>query len=285
MTPFGQHTLRSVDIDLLEPLQAGPRPTFSADEVEMARLVGILEPVIAQPTADTRPPRYRILAGEASWYLAQAAHLHQVPVRVLEDLSESDVDLIQQARERATRTASPLDPARSARRRLEGSRRRTTIAEQAHQLGLSRTELNHRLRVLRLPSRVVQLVDRGQLTVGKARALVALRDPAAQERLAEEIVRNKLSTRQVEARIREATASPRANRPKTVLAPADTPQRAQPAAAKDPNVLRLEQRLGEHLGCPVDIAYGTDGRGTIRLDFFTLDDMENVLEHLGYAGD
>lgn len=254
-------------VSSLRPAVPLPWPTLAA--VALARAVGFVEPVTVRPLPGVTPTRYEILTGLRHWLLAQRAQLATVPIQVRESVSDADARrLVEQDAGQA-----PHDPIAEARAIQAEVTRGRSIAAVGRDLGLSRTEASHRLRLLRLTPSVQARVATGELELGKARALVGLPE-CVQLDLAQRIAREGLTTRQVEvlAKACKQGGSP----PRTAAGMVPAPP------AKDPNLVRLETDLAERLGTPVTLDYGADGRGRLIVEFANLEILDGVLERLGY---
>lgn len=250
----------------LRPMRSLPRPT--AATVRNIQRFGITIPVLVRPIASTRPEHYEILAGEDHWLGAQQAGLHEVPVCIRRDLSNA-------AAEQIVRLSfcSPgfrlLEEAEAAKSLVEQG---LTVTEVAKRSGKNRTAVAHLLRLLQLCRPVKDLLATGRLKYGHARPLVGL-TPEQQHHLAKHILARGLSVRKVEHLARQLkTQSP------TIAALGSTADR------KSPEVVRLEQRLGEQVGSPISITCDQQGRGQLVINFQNLEILQGILERLGYDG-
>lgn len=152
-----------------------------------------------------------------------------------------------------------------------------TQQQVADAVGKDRTTITNLLRVLSLPPSIRTMVEQGLLSTGHARALLALRDPRRQQDLATEVVAKQLSVRQTEARARGGVGE-------STLAQKTSPTRdgATPSATRstDPAVRRLEEQLRRRLQTDVAIQQSVEGKGTVRLSFYSADDLERLLDLL-----
>jgi ParB family chromosome partitioning protein len=152
-----------------------------------------------------------------------------------------------------------------------------TQQQVADAVGKDRTTITNLLRVLSLPPSIRTMVEQGLLSTGHARALLALRDPRRQQDLATEVVAKQLSVRQTEARARGGVSE-------STLAQKTSPTRdgATPSATRstDPAVRRLEEQLRRRLQTDVAIQQSVEGKGTVRLSFYSADDLERLLDLL-----
>jgi len=251
-----------VDIDLLAPSDQQPRLILDEAKLEelaqSIRVNGIIQPILVRRTGTA----YRIIAGERRWRAAQRAQLHHIPaiVRDLDDAATAEVALIENV-QRADLSAIE-----------EADGYRQLIATYAHSqedvarlVGKSRSHVANLLRLLDLPEEVREMLLRGDISMGHARAIATAPDPAA---LARRIVAEGLSVRQAEA-----------------LGRGDKPSRPKPANGNGPgrpvdaDLAALERQLGDLTGLKVRVAHGQGG-GTVALHYSTLDQLDMICQRL-----
>ena len=256
----------------LSPLRSrGPLPEISAAVQRLVEAHGPIDPVVVRPHG----PRYEILSNAETWLAAQRAGWREVPVDVRDDITDEDAEAILALTSAAGRS-DPIEEARQLEAHLDrlctGDRRRRhgAITRLANTLGKSRTHISHTLRLLKLPVRVQHLVARGELSAGHARALVTLKDARRQERLAERIIRHRLSVRETEA----AAQGRRISRTRTARHPPD-----ELTFNADPDIRRLETALSETLGSTTRV---DTERGRLVVHYGSaLEVLQGVLERLG----
>jgi ParB family chromosome partitioning protein len=151
-----------------------------------------------------------------------------------------------------------------------------TQQQVADAVGKDRTTITNLLRVLTLPAGVRQMVERGQLSTGHARALLALKDERRQLDLANEVVARQLSVRQAEARAREILGG--TSTTPLLRSSGQTSTTPSRAPATDPIVGRIEEQLRKHLQTDVQIQQLGTERGTVRISFYSPDDLERLLD-------
>jgi ParB family chromosome partitioning protein len=248
-------------------LRAGssqPRRRFSEAQLEelaaSIRLQGVLQPLIVRPQGED----YEIIAGERRFRAAQRLGLKDVPaiVRRLTDEQALEAALV----ENLQREDLTVIEAARAFRRLE-EQFHYTHGMIAQRTGKSRTAVANTLRLLQLPERVLDLVEDGDLAEGHARALLMLPYASVQGEVAEWIVRNGISVREAEHKVRTLT-EPNSSKPAPEARPADV------------HVETLEERLRRHFGTKAVVKY-RKGRGSLLLEFYSDEDLERVLELLG----
>lgn len=258
-----------VDIDLLEPNEYQPRTHLDAARLdELARSIqanGVIQPIVVRRT-DSGSGRYQIIAGERRWRAAQRAGLTKVPV-VVKDIAATDrkrlleMALIENLQRE---DLNPIEEAEAYQRLVSDFGLRPE--QIAAQVGKDRSTVANSLRLLKLPEEVQAEVESGRLSMGHARALVALTDEADQRRLARDIVARGLSVRETEALVKKAT-SPPGDRPATA------------AQKKDVHTRAAEEQLRIALGTGVEIKRRGKG-GTVEIAFANENELQRIYEYL-----
>ena len=254
-----------VEIDRLVPNTFQPRARIDdkrLDELaESIRSNGIIQPIVVRRDQD----RFQIIAGERRWRAAQKAGLLRVPVVVRDVAAGQEQSLLEMALiENIQReNLNPIDEA-LAYRRLSDEFQFTqeTIATA---VGKDRASVANYLRLLKLPDEVRAEVASGALSMGHARALIALPNEEAVRRAARTVIARQLSVRETEGLVKKLMAAPASERP--TAAPPDVHTRA------------AEERLRLALGTRVRIVrQGT--RGRIEVDFGSEDELIRLFEQL-----
>lgn len=266
--PVRQGT-RDLDIDLLAPNQQQPR--LRMDDVRLDELVrsiqahGIIQPILVRRTGET----YQIIAGERRWRAAQRAGLLKVPVVVREVSGEPDQEILALALiENIQReNLNPVDEALAYQRLVDAHA--MTQDQIAAAVGKDRSSVANYLRLLRLPEEVRTDLAEGALSMGHARALLALPDPAAQCQAAREVIARALSVRDTEHLVKKAI-SPRPRR---------APEASAADQASDVHTRAAEDRMRFALGTKVRIVRRGEG-GTIEIDFGSEAELDRVYSHI-----
>ena len=231
----------------------------------------MLQPLLVRPTPGGRD-QYEIIAGERRWRAAQLAAVHEVPV-VIRELSDADALEIAIIENIQRQDLSPLEEAEAYQRLIaEFNHRQEDLAKI---IGKSRSHIANTMRLLNLPQAVKTLLQEEAITAGHARALL-MADNA--EALAQEIIRDKLSVREVEARIRKPEAGPM-NHPATGGGVVTNFRRGT-VTTIDANTLALEKDLTNVLGLKVKLQANPDGSGAITIAYKTLDQLEELLQKI-----
>jgi ParB family chromosome partitioning protein len=255
-------TPRELDIDLLEPSPYQPRHRVDEARLDaLARSIeanGVIQPILVRRLNGG----YQIIAGERRWRAAQRAGLLRVPV-VVRDLPDQGPTLLEIALiENLQREDLDAMEEAGAYQRL-ADEFHLTQDQIAAAVGKDRSSVANCLRLLKLPADVQQQVSAGALSMGHARALLALPDAASQRRLARDIVARAMSVRQTETLVKRATAGRGAPEPRL----------------KDVHTRAAEENLHIALGTPVRIARRRKG-GTIEIHFTSEDELQRLYEHL-----
>ncbi len=248
-----------VDIDLVRPNPGQPRSEFrEASIAELARSIreaGVLQPIVVVP----EDGHYKIIIGERRWRAAQRAGLKKVPVlvRSIPRPRQLEVSLIENLQREEL---NPMEVASAYRRLMEEMG--CTQQDVADKVGKDRASVANTLRLLKLPAEIQEDIRSGLLTMGHARAVLAVEDERGQLELARRIKARGLSVREAEALAAGGKAI--AEKPRKKRRP-------------DPNLEAVQEDLVRVLGTKVTID-GTVKRGIIRVHYFSLDDLNRVFE-------
>ena len=254
-----------IDVDQIAPSDHQPRHRFEDARLdELAQSIkanGVIQPIVVRKVDGG----YRIIAGERRWRAAQRAGLTSVPVVVREVGAGEDAQLLQMALiENIQREdLNPIDEA-VAYERLS-TEFKLTQEEIAAAVGKDRSSVANHMRLLKLPQEVRAEVAGGRLSMGHARALLALEDEGAQRQVAREVIARDLSVRETETMVRRMARDATATR--------KTP------AAGDVHTRAAEEKLRMTLGTRVRIARRGKG-GRIEIDFTSEDELQRLYEHL-----
>ncbi|HEU4828900.1 MAG TPA: ParB/RepB/Spo0J family partition protein [Gemmatimonadales bacterium] len=262
--------LRDLPVAQVRPNPFQPRTHF--DEAALAELVasieasGLLQPIVVR----SRNGVYEIIAGERRWRAVQKLGWPTVPavVKEADDQTLLTLALIENLQRH---DLSPIDEAQGYQRLIEQFR--LPQAEVARMVGRNRSTVANLLRLLKLPAPVRAMVHDGRLSEGHARALLGLEAAEAIVALAEEAVREGMSVRDVEARVRgdaPTTASGNA----APMRAKERPRTLQVAA----DVRRVEDALRNRLGTDVRVTQKRKGRGVVAVSYYSNDDLARLLE-------
>lgn len=259
----------------VERIRSGPhqpRRQFDPDALdELARSIrahGVVQPVLVRPAGKDR---YELIAGERRWRAAQAAGLDKVPAVVREVTDEAALAIaIVENIQREDLT--PLEEARGLARLIEEFE--MTHQAVARAVGRSRPAVSNLLRLLELEAEVGRLLDAGELEMGHARTLLGLAG-RAQVAAARQVAEQGLTVRQTEELVRRFQEE----------GAAGSGARGKQAGrgkggAPDPDLARLETRLGDLIGAEVSIRHGKRGAGRLTIRYHSLDELDGLLARL-----
>jgi ParB family chromosome partitioning protein len=224
------------------------------------RQAGLLQPIVVRPTPNGGG--YELIAGERRLRACQALGWERIPAvkREVDDRTALTLALIENLQRD---DLSPVDEARGYERLLA----EFSLAQQdvADAVGRDRSTVANALRLLKLPAAVLTMLHEGHLSVGHARALLAVEDPRAAAMLAREAVAQGFSVREIEDRVRGGRAPVR--RP-----------RLKRGVGQAPEVRRVEDALRRRLGTDVRVTLRAKGKGQIHIAFYSNDDLARLLE-------
>ncbi len=256
-----------LEVSKIRPNPQQPRQSFDEagldDLARSLRSQGVLQPVVVRPLSDGR---FELIAGERRWRAAQRAGIHQIPavVRDVPDEKLLELALIENLQREELNSIEEAEAYRILIDDLE-----LTQNEVAERVGKQRTTVANALRLLNLPESVKNMVRGRHISMGHARALLALEDAKAIEALAARVVTEGLSVRQVESWAKRPTsAKPRPGRP------------TQPV---DPNVAAAETTLQRILGTKVHIG-GNGTVGRVEIHYHSADELDRVYQIIVHAG-
>jgi ParB family transcriptional regulator, chromosome partitioning protein len=265
--------LAKLPLDLLQRGRYQPRvdmrPESLQELADSIKAQGVVQPIVVRPVGSPGPgesQRYEIIAGERRWRAAQMAGLALIPavIRDIPDEAAIAVALIENIQRE---NLNPLEEARALERLI--SEFELTHQEAADAVGRSRASVSNLLRLLELAPEVSELLEKRELEMGHARALLALTNRRQQIEIALLIVKKSLSVRDAEALVR------RLQQPAAADADTDPALRG-----RDPNVHRLEQELAEKLGARVAIKHSAAGKGRLVVTYNSLDELDGILAHI-----
>ena len=255
-------SLRMLPVDMIERGKYQPRIDMHQESLQdLADSIsaqGVVQPIVVRSIGEGR---FEIIAGERRWRASQLAGLHEIPavVREVEDRAAIAIALIENIQRE---DLNPLEEARALERLIREFE--ITHEQAAEAVGRSRAAVSNLLRLLELEDVVKDMVKKGALEMGHARALLALRG-AQQVQAAHQVVNRGLTVRATEGLV------------KSVQRPA--PAKAAPTK-KDSNIQHLETSLADRLGASVAIRQGRGGKGKLEISYNSLDELDGILEHI-----
>jgi ParB family chromosome partitioning protein len=263
--------LARLPLDLLQRGRYQPRmdmrPETLASLAESIKAQGVVQPIVVRPIGepdDRGVQRYEIIAGERRWRAATLAGLRDIPavIRHVPDEAAIAMALIENIQRE---DLNPLEEGRALERLI--SEFGLTHQQAAEAVGRSRAAVSNLLRLLELPPEVCERLEKRELEMGHARALLGLPQRRQQVEVATIVVRKSLSVRETESLVRK------------MVEPAK-PVAEAAGVAIDPNIQRLEDDLADKLGARVNIEHARGGHGRVVIKYNSLDELDGILSHL-----
>ena len=251
-----------VPLNQVEPNRAQPRRQFDPDALQdladSIKIHGILQPLLVSDKEDY----YEIIAGERRWRAAKMAGLKEVPI-IVKDLTGGEIVEISLIENIQREDLNPIEEARAYDRLLNEFHLKQE--EIAQRVSKSRSAVTNSLRLLRLHPEVQEMLIRAELTAGHARALLAVDDSELQLELAQKIVLNHLSVRDVEKMIKSLTSEKK------------TPPRPSKDPVLDAIYRDIAGTMEDILGTRVEIHPKKD-KGKIEIAYYSQDELNRILE-------
>ena len=256
--------VREIEVGRIKPNPLQPRKNF--DDAALAELTasiaerGVLQPILVRSVDDG----FELIAGERRWRAAQKAQLHQIPaiVRDFDESATAEIALIENIQREDLNAIEEAEGYRQLISRFGHGQDAV-----AKLVGKSRSHVANLLRLLGLPDSVQQMLLRGDISMGHARAILTAPEP---EHLAQEIAKNGLSVRQAEQLAKQAKPGSPSDMARAV---------ARNQRPVDADLAALERQLGDLLGLRVKVAHGKSG-GTVALYYSSLDQLDLICQRL-----
>ena len=258
--PSNLKTFDIVNITSLYPHKEQPRKKFNMEELkELANSIksnGMLQPIITRKASNEN---LEIIAGERRWRAAQMAGIHEVPV-IIRKISDKEVVQISLIENIQRENLNPVEEARAFKKLLQNNN--SNYEELTRLIGKSRSHISNIIRLLELDEKILNLIEEDKLTMGHARTLIGV--PNAIE-LANEIIKKKLSVREIERSTSKYKKKYKKNKKKH----------------NDPNIIDLEKELSEKIGLKTTILFNEEGSsGSITLYYSDLDQLDDIMGRL-----
>ena len=254
--------LQQLPVDIIQRGKYQPRrdidPATLDELAHSIRSQGVMQHIVVRSIGSGR---YEIIAGERRWRASQQAGLDKIPaiVREVSDEAAIAMALIENIQRE---DLNPIEEAVALQRLQQEFQ--LTQQQVADAVGKSRVTISNLLRLIALPDEIKTLLSHGDLEMGHARALLGLPGERQVEG-ARHVVARGLTVRQTEALVRQWLSQKEDDKS---------------APKSDPDIVRLEQRLAERLGSPVQIKHGEKGKGQLVIRYNSLDELQGVLAHI-----
>jgi ParB family transcriptional regulator, chromosome partitioning protein len=254
-----------LEVKRIQPNRYQPRVDFGRLDglVDSIRENGIVQPVIVRQEADG----YRLIAGERRWRAAQIAGVDRIPA-IVKKVSDDRLLQIALIENIQRKELNPIEEARAYEVLLTDLK--LSHAEVAKRVGRDRSSVSNSLRLLKLDEKIQTHIREGSVSVGHAKAIMAIPFSETQIKVAEEVVRDLLSVRETEERVAALLGQARKKEPRA-------PQTS--AVADDPNVTAASERLTRALATKVRIVKKGE-RGRVEIEFYSEEELQRLYEFL-----
>lgn len=256
------NVLKHLPVEFIQPGKYQPRHDIRAESLEdlanSIKAQGVMQPIVVRPISSNK---YEIIAGERRWRASQLAGLDTIPVIIKQVADEAAIAmaLIENIQRE---NLNPIEEAMALQRLIDEFE--LTQQEVAEAVGKSRTTVTNLLRLMSLNPDVREFLEKGDIEMGHARALLSL--PFEKQLDAGKQVKNKgLSVRQTEALVRSLQSQK---------------NKTTPLGKIDPDIRHLQDNLSEKLGTQVNIQHSAKGKGKLILNYNSLEQLEGILDHI-----
>ena len=256
-----------IPVDLIEPNPFQPRMNFDNEALqelaESIRTFGLIQPITVRRKGDGK---YQIISGERRYRASIQAGMDMIPAYI-KDASEQGMLEMAIVENIQRENLDPIEVAMSYQRLIEECR--LTQEQMADRVGKKRASVANQLRLLKLPAKVQHDLKVGLVSVGHAKVLLGVEDPATQEMLCDMIVRGGLSVRQLEDKVKNLAKKPKADKE-----PAETEELPE-------MYYRLLALVGRYFGDNISLKRSAAGKGTLTIKFDSDDQVQEYLNAFG----
>ena len=255
--------IKHLPVEFIQPGQYQPRKDMHQEALEelaaSIKAQGLMQPIVIRPLVG-KDDRYEIIAGERRWRATQLAGLDTVPV-IIRDVPDDAAIAMALIENIQRENLNSMEEAQALHRLQQEFE--LTQQEVGDAVGKSRATVANLLRLMQLNDDVKIMLERGDIEMGHAKALLGLQDQKQSE-AARHVVAKEMTVRQTEAFVRNLQEEVK---PK---------EKSRP----NPDIQRLERTLGERLGANVAIQHSAKGKGKLVINYSNLDELDGILAHI-----
>ena len=257
-----------IPVDMIEPNPFQPRMSFDEEALEelasSIRTFGLIQPITVRKKGASR---YQIISGERRYRACRLAGMDMIPAYIM-DANEQGMLEMAIVENIQRENLDPIEVAMSYQRLIEECN--LTQEQMAERVGRKRASVTNYLRLLRLPAKVQHDLKVGLLSVGHAKVLLGVDDPVAQEQLCDLVIKNDLSVRQLEERI------------KKLLREGEEPAQDKSSTRQDlpEDYYRILEHIGKYFGNNISLRRSPSGKGTMTIRFDSDEEMRTFLSAL-----
>ena len=251
----------TISINKIKSDKDQPRKSFDSEKIaeltESIKTHGIIQPLILRKIDDDQ---YIIVAGERRWRAAKIAGLKELPAIIM-DLSESEILEISLIENIQRQDLNPIEEAIAYKKLIDDFK--MTHEELSKRIGKSRTSITNTMRLINLDERVQQYIIEGVISEGHGRALLGIKNSEIQYELAQQIIDEKLSVRELEKLIRK------------ILEPSN--KKDYNKQELNPYYKEIKDQLQDYFGTKVNIS-NKNNKGKIEIEYYSEDDLQRILD-------
>lgn len=253
-----------VDINDIKPNENQPRKVFDEAKIEeLANSIssyGLIQPIILRKAEKG----FEIVAGERRWRAARKANLSKVPC-IMKELSDEENMVISIIENMQREDLNPIEEAEALSQMIQ--RFGFSQEEVAKSVGKSRSYVTNSLRLLKLPKKILDFVQSGQISSGHAKMLIGVEDEKKQMLLAEKVVKEEISVREIEKLVKDLA----------------NPKKKPEKKAKRPEISAIEDELKQILGTKVNIKQ-SGRKGKLEIEYYNREELERLIDILKNVG-
>ena len=270
--PQGSSTINEIAIELIEANPNQPRREFDEQALqELAASIkelGIIQPITLRQIGDNR---FQIIAGERRWRASQLAGLKAIPayIRTISDETVMELALVENI-QREDLNAIEIALAYQHLLDIDGM----TQEKVSERVGKSRAAIANQLRLLRLPAQIQLSLQKKELDMGHARALLALDSPSMQVKVYKEIIKNGYSVRKVEDIVKSLNNGEDIKSVKKAI-------KGEPALSEE--YIAIREQLGNRIGAKVQMVCNSKGKGKITIPFASEEELRKIINSFDNA--
>ena len=263
-TEIDKKDIITIDLKNIYPNQDQPRRVFDEEKIkilsESIKNYGVLQPIVLKPDDKGK---YMIIAGERRYRASKLARKRDIPA-VIKDIPMKDIMEIALIENLQREELNPIEEALAYRSLIKNYE--VTQEEISEAVGKSRPHITNTLRLLNLPQKIMDMIDRGQITAGHGKALLRVNDENLQLELANKVIAEELSVRATEALAKKICEDNIKEVPKK-------------SKEKDVFIVDVEEKLRNIFGTKVNISKGKK-KGKIEIEYYNEDDLNNIVSML-----
>ena len=265
----GSSTINEIPLDQIEPNADQPRSLFDSEALQdlanSIREIGIIQPITLRQISENR---FQIIAGERRWRASQLAGKKTIPayIRTIKDENVMEMALVENIQRE---DLNAIEIALAYEHLLENTG--MTQEKVSERVGKSRTAITNYLRLLKLPAQVQMALQKKEIDMGHARALLALDSPSLQLKVFKEILKNGWSVRKVEEMVQQLKSGQ------------DIESGKKKITAKNPlpqEYITMRDHLASTLNAKVSLTCSNKGKGKISIPFDNADELKRLMETL-----